>query len=1556
MADYNYEVDIVVDGALQALKELNDTLTANQTRSRGHATQMRKFGQAYDKIAQTWENVSDEAGKYRSRIESLLSTETTLTGKTKLMDQIVKTMANSMRQGTSSAKALETALKKYEKLSTAKQLEAAADAQARLNAEQLKQNQIAKKAGLPIPYPDAGKSPEEIAAKKRADLLKEEAQQERVLLEIAKAKQDLIDQLSRKVEVNSKKSLAQYERDEKQKTKILEGELEEQLQKVTKFYLQRNKLVTQPQTPQQIKSMSLDKLLDIAEGRELAAAAKADPQTYKEISSHISKIESDFEKAKSEQNEMLKTAEEFERVQKQIVERKKEEDRIVKAAFQYIRDKKKEQEQELRLAKEYLNVQAQIKAGTLDPKSIQRMSPDQISRLERGRQVYDKTQQDPKRYAELSKSISEYQQSLDLAKLAQSRFASEAAATYSPMEKLDQKVKEVTLSWKSMGRIIVARAITQAFFQIQNAIRQSTIDARELFNAVAEIQTITERTSQGALQYATTLQRIVDISNQINFTPQDTANAFYETLSNQIGQNVSQISAFITEAGKLGKVTRASLQDSADALSSVINAYNLPVSEAAEISAKLFVLVDQGRLRLEEVANTMGNVAVPASQLGVGFDSIVGGLSAISIAGVPARESMTLFRNIMFKLIRPTEKMTELFQSWGVASGQAAIATFGFEGVLARLQVEADKGAEEIGELFSTIRAVRGVLGLTEQNFEKYTNAVIASKKAQEDYNEIVEDYLANPGEKFNRLIQQTSNQILELGLRLVKYVSNLNDFFGTTQEGNFRLAEFIGFLAKMTIAGAVGAGTFAILTTAAGLLAPALSAVGVSALSASVSFGLLSKAAAVLSLNPTVLAFTALAGVITAAIFSLASFRKSYEETLAVIGSAAQEKYKNLGAEQFNKLTEAVTGTYKVFDQKLKKALEESSNRFQTLQEEINKLRKSGDLETVADELERMQKALTGSASDQKIAKYFGDQAEFARAFATNIQDATEELTEHNKGLEDQEQQIQKVIDKLKQQRKASLDLVKSNRLNLMTSITERNLSGLQGPALANAQYSVAQDLANRAFNSKDANESRELFDLARKFLADAESTAFETGALGSLERHIAFFNAQEAELYALQERREALQTRQIENRGASLQQQQQEIQRQKEIIDIELQRRELLASYYETRLALTNEYLRLVKEIQDNETLTDEERAKALEDLNKKYQQAIDNEKQLAKAKGIDTGPIDERLDTARQNQAAIEDAIRRQNILKQEQTIILEGAEDFKVGAAQLNKASEELENTAKQITSTMETFVRAVDESRLKFQPFGPNGPQVDFNFFQRESIDALLEKLEELKNSSLTPSELATEIAKLAPKIAQLDPGNETLAEIQRNITNSTSNLLTQAVTLNQAIEGFGVYTRESSEKLAEFITLMQKLVTEVSPTISEANRVVNGLTTAVRALGFITEQQAQKYQSDLDSFRNAPGMAKGGPVGTDTIPAWLSPGEYVVNARAARNNFSWLQAINFRGARRFANGGSVTNHQSFSNTFNMSSTNPNAQASMIVNVVKRQLSQGKATLSKGRPY
>lgn len=1186
----SFNVNIDADAAITALNKLNSALDKLDNAGQVQVRRLQAIDSVIDDLAASYGENADKAKVLFRQMSANVGTTSEYKDTVSELAKAQAFLTRSMSQGATFEKATINLRKKQ--ITDANKLNKALAEQAATT------NKTSK------------------SRKKSAEVVETEAEKYDRLLAVADAANKYAERLSN----NRKKGQLDtnsvgFETQIKQQEKLAEAE-QKAIQKAVDAYEEAEKQkkaiadralvdannkkhgVAEPKTKEQIKSYK-DMYTEL-----IAEKTKTDNilnSKMKQFTADAISYDKKQEKSANTKADNIRAAEEkmFDEISKNNMDRLAASEKAAKTEADTTRTVLNEK---IKLMREYMSFQNQIDNGQIDKKKANSINPDKMSRISQGKDIFDQAQADPAKFEELARAAASWRANLDSVNASQARFVDSA-------KKAEEGVKSFTLSWQTMGRILVAQAFSQVFFGMQNAISAAVKEAEELYKAVAEIQTITERASQGALAYATALQSVIATSSKINFTPQDTANAFYETLSNQIGENVTQINSFIESAGQLGKVTRATLADSTDAISSVMNAYNMSVGEAANISAKLFTLVDQGRLKLAEVANSMGNVTVPAAQLGVDFDNVVAGLSAISIAGVAPRESMTLFRNIMFKLIDPTEAMTKLFGEWGVSSGQAAIATFGFEGVLARLNVEARKGNAEIAELLGTIRAVRGVLGLTDENFEKYAKALDASRKSQENYNAIVQDYVNNPGEKFRKLLQQTSNEFLQIGISIVGLVSKFADLAGTTADGTFRLAEMAGVVAKLAFTVGLASAAFFLTATAGSAFTVALAAMSGTAVAATGAVGLLTTAMTALSLTPPVLAFTAFVTVLATATAATIAFSKTTKQANAEIAVAAQNANKDVG----KAYTDGIIAAYKTisdeYDSRLRKTLEKTAEKIQALNAKIREIEGEKAIEKVIDRFKRLEEAVAGSESQQRLLMVVGEAAENYEAFGNVIGETNKSLEESSSYWQKQADDIQNVIDKLKQQRDAVLDLAASNRLNLEVSITERNFSGLAGRAKAEAQYRAAQDAASRAMNVADPEEAKKLFDIARKFLSDSEATAFESGALGNLQNHINYFNQQESALNAAQERRLAGELDLIDQEGQRQTLLGKEAKQNQERADEELLYRKEVQTTYEVQRTFLEYYDKKLKEIALNRNISNEEAMRQVDALNAKMNEGIAN-----------------------------------------------------------------------------------------------------------------------------------------------------------------------------------------------------------------------------------------------------------------------------------------------------------------------------------------------------------
>ena len=292
-------------------------------------------------------------------------------------------------------------------------------------------------------------------------------------------------------------------------------------------------------------------------------------------------------------------------------------------------------------------------------------------------------------------------------------------------------------------------------FRLQGAIEESIADASELSRKLAEIDTIQTTNALSTNAWADSLRKL---SNEFGIDTVDQAEAAYQTLSNQVAQGAEAIT-FLGAANRLAVTGLTDASNSVKLLSSAVTAFRLPVGDADTIAAKFFTTVELGRVRIEELADIFGRVAVPANQLGITLEEVQAGIATLSVQGIKAEESVTLLRNIIQKLIRPGDKLKSVLSEMGFATGQAAIQTLGFGGVLAELETRAGGNVEAVGELFQRIRAISGVLGFAGDSAKQYAkNLDLIQKSNVNDFAQDTNKILKSSGQILKIASQEAKN------------------------------------------------------------------------------------------------------------------------------------------------------------------------------------------------------------------------------------------------------------------------------------------------------------------------------------------------------------------------------------------------------------------------------------------------------------------------------------------------------------------------------------------------------------------------------------------------------------------------------------------------------------------------------------------------------------------------------------------------------------------------------------------------------------------------------
>ena len=388
----------------------------------------------------------------------------------------------------------------------------------------------------------------------------------------------------------------------------------------------------------------------------------------------------------------------------------------------------------------------------------------------------------------------------------------------------EKKTKEFTVSWQTLTRVFATQVIVSVLGRIKRGISEAAGEAFEFQKQISLIQTLTEQADVGA-NFGNISEAIREISAENNIPIIEAATAAYNAQSNQVG-NLAESLRFTAEAAKFSKATNSSLADSVDLLSAGLRSYDLEVTEAGELSALFFTIIDKGRITADEFANSFGRIGKPAKELGVPLQELGAAVSAISDKGFKTSETLTQFRGVINSLSKPTVALQDALGEIGFDSAQTAVKTLGLVETLRRLDETTDGVNQQFFKLFPNLRGSTGILSILRSDvgeldkvFEAFANttAEFADDKAL-IVTETDAERVANALNRLKLVGTDLGNTLLSLAASGLDVGEKFGEFGSLLGENTVKVAAFTAAL--------VGAG-FAIKQVSVALLALAANPAG---------------------------------------------------------------------------------------------------------------------------------------------------------------------------------------------------------------------------------------------------------------------------------------------------------------------------------------------------------------------------------------------------------------------------------------------------------------------------------------------------------------------------------------------------------------------------------------------------------------------------------------------------------------------------------------------------------------------------------------------------------
>lgn len=227
-----------------------------------------------------------------------------------------------------------------------------------------------------------------------------------------------------------------------------------------------------------------------------------------------------------------------------------------------------------------------------------------------------------------------------------------------------------------------------------SAAKSSYDFEKEFHKNMLEVATISTQVTDDMTGF---MNLVMSITQEIPIKAPEAAKALYQIVSaghdGADGMHILEVSA----KSAIGGMTDAAT--ASDAITTLINAYKLSVSDAEKVSDQLFTTARLGKTTFGELGQSIAQVAPIAASYGVEMDQVLAAVATLTKSGTPTAQAMTQIRAAII----------------GVSKylGDGVFNAMTFQEAMDKIAKEANGSESALRGMITEVEAVNGVLGMT---------------------------------------------------------------------------------------------------------------------------------------------------------------------------------------------------------------------------------------------------------------------------------------------------------------------------------------------------------------------------------------------------------------------------------------------------------------------------------------------------------------------------------------------------------------------------------------------------------------------------------------------------------------------------------------------------------------------------------------------------------------------------------------------------------------------------------------------------------------------------
>lgn len=273
---------------------------------------------------------------------------------------------------------------------------------------------------------------------------------------------------------------------------------------------------------------------------------------------------------------------------------------------------------------------------------------------------------------------------------------------------------------------------------------------KQFQHSMKEVATLSSGIKGSLTDY---MNQVVEITRAVPVSANEAAKALYQIVSaghdGADGMKVLEVSAKAAVGGVTDTATAA------DAITTLLNAYKLDVSEAENLSDQLFTTVRLGKTSFGELGKSIAQVAPVAAAYGVEIDQVLAAVATLTKQGTPTAQAMTQIRASIIAVSK--------------VLGDGAFDNITYQEALAEVARQAGGSESKLRELVPEVEAVNAVLGLTGINvkeaaghLEEMQNATGAAEAAFKEMASSAENQMKLLGNNITAALRPMGEAILK--------------------------------------------------------------------------------------------------------------------------------------------------------------------------------------------------------------------------------------------------------------------------------------------------------------------------------------------------------------------------------------------------------------------------------------------------------------------------------------------------------------------------------------------------------------------------------------------------------------------------------------------------------------------------------------------------------------------------------------------------------------------------------------------------------------------------